>query len=128
RRQNSRLPLESRNTFGIVTEGFRQEFDRNAAAQFGIGGLIYIAHTARPQMRRDFVVGEFGSDHSTNEIWSRILSNKPMSFTDLRFLVDNDEKESQWPFNRVAGNLRASQKQGDCGKGAGVRFRPIKFY
>jgi hypothetical protein len=42
RRQHSRFSLESRNTFGIVSERFRQEFDRNAAAQLGIGGLIPI--------------------------------------------------------------------------------------
>jgi hypothetical protein len=39
--------------------------------------LINLSHAARSQVRRYFVVCDFGSDHCVNEIWRRILPNNP---------------------------------------------------
>jgi len=63
RRQHARLALESRCTFGIVGEFFRKKFDRHAAAQLRVRGLIHVPHASAAEMRRDFVMCEFGSDH-----------------------------------------------------------------
>src|SRR5262249_31632020 len=62
RRQHAGFTLESRNTLGIVTECFREEFDGDTAAQLGIGGLIYVAHATRPDVTVDLVMCQFGSD------------------------------------------------------------------
>ena len=60
-----------------MTERFREEFDGNAAAELRVGGLVYISHTARPNVTGDLVMSEFCSDHGVREIWRRILSNYP---------------------------------------------------
>src|SRR5262245_60051414 len=75
RRQHARFTLESRNTFGIVAERFRETLDRNTAAELRVVGLIYVTHSAGSNVTCDFVVCEFRADHSVNEIWRRILSN-----------------------------------------------------
>jgi hypothetical protein len=75
---NSRFPLEPcNNAFGIVAEDFGQEFDRDTATQLCVGSLIDVAHAARTETTRDFVVCEFGSDHGVHEFRLRILSNYP---------------------------------------------------
>ena len=43
RSQHAGFTLESRNTFGIVTECFREEFDRDTAGELRVGGLINVA-------------------------------------------------------------------------------------
>jgi len=56
-----------------VREGFGKQFDRYAAAQPRVGGLIDLTHTARSQMVGDFVMCEFGSDHDVKKKTGRIL-------------------------------------------------------
>jgi hypothetical protein len=60
-----------------VAEDFGQEFDRDTATQLCVGSLIDVAHAARTETTRDFVVCEFGSDHGVHEFRLRILSNYP---------------------------------------------------
>ena len=52
--KNSSLALESCGAIGIVSEGFRQQFDRHAAAELGIRGLVHLSHAARSQVTGDF--------------------------------------------------------------------------
>ena len=73
--QHSGFTLESPNTFGIVAKRFRKKFDGDTADQLRIGGLIYVAHTARSDMIGDLAMREFCSDYGVNEICGRIVSN-----------------------------------------------------
>jgi len=66
RRQNSGFAFESCGAVLIVGKGFRQEFDRDTAPQFTVGGLIHLAHAACPQVAGDFVMCQPGSNH---EVW-----------------------------------------------------------
>jgi hypothetical protein len=43
---------------------------------------------------------QFRADHGVQKIRRRILSKGRMSFTELEFAVENDEKESQCPYYR----------------------------
>ena len=75
-----RLTPETRKPFGIGSECGRKKFDRDAAAQLRIGGLIHLSHSARSQVAGDFVVCEFGSDHDVTKVAERILS-EPLQIT-----------------------------------------------
>ena len=62
-RQHARFALEPGDAIGVVAERFGQELDRNRATELRVGGLIDLAHPARAEVRRDFVVCEPCSDH-----------------------------------------------------------------
>jgi hypothetical protein len=55
--------LETRYTLRILRECFGEKFDRDTAAQFRVGRLIDLAHTACSQVTGNLVMRELGSDH-----------------------------------------------------------------
>src|SRR5262245_3276538 len=98
--KHSRFALKSPNTFGIVTERFREKLDGKTAVQCRIGGLVDVSNVARTDVTRDFVVCECGSDHAVNENCCGSYQKIRMSFTDLTLTMRSDEKESQCLVNR----------------------------
>jgi hypothetical protein len=70
-RQNAGFALEPRHAVAIVTEGFGQKLDRNAAAQLRIHGPIHFAHATGSQMADYFELSELGSNHGVqSKRWS----------------------------------------------------------
>src|SRR5262249_25123189 len=94
--QHPRFTLESRNAFRVVAEGFRKELDGNTAAEFHVGGLIDVSHSARTQVTCDLVVCEPSADHGVNEnSGCRFYQTTRMSLPPLTFLRGKRGKESQ---------------------------------
>ena len=62
RGKDAGFALESCNTIRIASEGFGENLDGDAAAQFRVRGPIHVAHPARTQMCGDLVMCEFCSD------------------------------------------------------------------
>src|SRR3989304_1455096 len=58
--------LEAGQAFGVAGEFFRQDFDGYVAVEFGVVGLIDVAHAAGADVGGDFTGAEFGagSEHS----------------------------------------------------------------
>ena len=69
------LTLESRDTFGIAGERFRQEFDGDIASELRIGGLINVAHAARSKVARNLEMRQPAADHCFGESWPGMLPN-----------------------------------------------------
>jgi hypothetical protein len=65
-RKRASFPLESGGSIVVVAEGFRQQLDRDAASKLGVGGLIHLAHAARPEVAGDLVVGKMGANHGAD--------------------------------------------------------------
>src|ERR1700692_3191987 len=59
RGKHFRFALKTGESFGIVCEGSRQNFDGYVAPEFRVVRLIHFAHAARADLREDFVGGEF---------------------------------------------------------------------
>jgi hypothetical protein len=55
-RKHLRFTTKTRKTVGIASERVGEKLDRNAAFQLGIGCLIHVAHTTRPEVSGDFVM------------------------------------------------------------------------
>jgi hypothetical protein len=53
--QGLRLAVEARKAFGIMRDGVRQDFDRDASVETRIPGAIDDAHTAFAQLGDDLV-------------------------------------------------------------------------
>src|SRR5262245_57972251 len=53
-----------------MRESFREKFDRNAAAEFAVGGLVNVSHSTGAKVSRDFVMCEPGSDHNVDRFAS----------------------------------------------------------
>jgi hypothetical protein len=53
--KDSGFTFESRDTLNVSRKGFGQDFNSSASFKLRIGGLIPF-HSARSQVRRDFVV------------------------------------------------------------------------
>src|SRR5262250_554520 len=69
RSQNLGFALEASQSAGIVSEGFRQNFERDIALQPGVARTVYLAHTAcaesalnlvRPDLRAGPNLGNSG--------------------------------------------------------------------
>jgi hypothetical protein len=58
RRQHLRFAREPRHAVGIGGEGLRQHLDGDVAPELGIGSTPDLAHAARPELRKDAVVGD----------------------------------------------------------------------
>ena len=65
RRQHARFALESRHSVRLVAEGFGKELDGHTSPQLRVGGLIDVTHSPAAQVRRNLVVCELGSNHSS---------------------------------------------------------------
>ena len=61
RRQHLRFALKPGEPFGIMREGFRQDFDGHVAPELGVVRLIDLAHPARADWCEDFVGAEMGA-------------------------------------------------------------------
>ncbi len=61
RSKKPRLALEPRHAFLVLRERFREDFDRDLAAELGVPGTINFAHTARTDGREDLVLRQPGS-------------------------------------------------------------------
>jgi len=55
RGEELRFALEARDALTVGDEGFRNDFQRNVASEFGITGAIDLAHSACAQRRLDLV-------------------------------------------------------------------------
>jgi hypothetical protein len=76
RGQHAGFTLESGQTVRITRERLRQDFQRYVAAEFRIGRLIYVTHTARSEVICDLVLRELGSNQVLFSVHAaRILSN-----------------------------------------------------
>jgi len=60
-----------------VRKGFRKEFDGDTTSQFGVGGLIHLAHSACSQVAGDLVMCELCSDHDLRKETERSLTEHP---------------------------------------------------
>ena len=56
-----RLPLESCDAIGVTRDGFRNDLERNVAAEPRIAGTIDLAHATLAQFRKDFIRSEPGA-------------------------------------------------------------------
>src|SRR5579859_2099557 len=58
-----RFPLESLQSVMVLRELFRQELERDKAAELGVLGLIHHAHPAAPELLHDAVMRNRFSNH-----------------------------------------------------------------
>src|SRR5262249_62375298 len=92
----------------------KQKFDGDAAPELRVRGLIDVCHAARSQMRHNFVLSKLCADYMVwNKIWTRILSNKRMSFSELKLGVKSEEKNLSV---RNTPRCRISATSGDSPK------------
>src|ERR1700747_3445512 len=61
RSQHLRFALKTSQSFGIVCEGFWENFDRYVAPEFCVMGLVDFSHSACANWREDFVGTEMGA-------------------------------------------------------------------
>ena len=82
RRQHFRFALKTGEPFGIVRKRFRQNFDGHVAPELGVMRLIHFSHSARANLRDDFVGAEFcarGNRHTVpaNQEWREYTTARP---------------------------------------------------
>src|SRR5262249_30712442 len=63
RSQHACFTLESSKTLGVTRECFGQDLDRHTSTEFGVAGLIDLAHSAGAEVSCYLVMCEFGADH-----------------------------------------------------------------
>ncbi len=71
RRDSASFLLEARQAFHVASPRFRQDFQRNVAAEARIAGAIHFPHPARTERRKDFVRTQFsagGQDHRSSSL------------------------------------------------------------
>ena len=56
--EDLRLPLEPREPIWVLSEGVRQDLQRDLAVELGVGGLVDLSHAALTDEGRDLVVAE----------------------------------------------------------------------
>jgi hypothetical protein len=61
--QKPRLALQTRQTFGIGSNIFRQCFDGNFPAQLRVHGPPHVAHTTRAQVSDELIMGQLSANH-----------------------------------------------------------------
>jgi hypothetical protein len=86
RGKNACFTLKSCDTIFVMRERFRKEFDGDASAERQVRGLVYVTHSARTQVTRDFVMCELVSDHDVLKFRSGSLSDA----ASLNFTVNGD--------------------------------------
>ncbi len=59
RREQSRFPLQPRDTLFVIGERFRQHFDGHFALELDIPGTVHLAHATYTDGLEDLVVAEF---------------------------------------------------------------------
>ena len=74
--------------FTIVVEGFGKEFDSDAAAELGVGGLIHVTPSAGSDVARDLVMCEFRADHGAKSNLAAHSIKQPMSLSYLKLVVE----------------------------------------
>ena len=104
RRQHLRLAAKPRQAFAVGRERGGQELDRDATAELGVGGLVDFAHAAGSQVGRDFVVGEFGSDHGQMKMRGGSYQSLRTSLRDLELSGERFDEEKQVDVDRVHAN------------------------
>src|SRR5262249_31793989 len=91
-----RLALETRRTIGIRGEQFRENFERDVAIEFRIAGAIDLAHPARSEQRRDFVVAESHARREGHVNVRGIIGEKPLRFGPIGLAGGGARRHPVW--------------------------------
>src|SRR3979409_1266925 len=75
RGQHFRFALETGKPFGIVREGFGQNFYGHVAPELGVVRLVHFSHAARAQRRDDLVGTEFRAIRQ-GHLWEGVYTRK----------------------------------------------------
>jgi hypothetical protein len=83
--------LEARDTIPIMRERLRKKFDGDVSAERRVRGLVHVTHSARTQMRGDFVVRESRADHrflrTAPEVYQSPLAQRPDNVSSGRVMI-----------------------------------------